>query len=297
MRVIDMFYPVVFFILVICEIVILNASDNTIALIIWSIVSCCLIFLFVRKRIDNNLSLFCFLFLIVMMNVGLYEQYDKKSVTDKENDYSVVVGQFVRKDYVAYKSGTDYYAYYKLFGNHSIEKIPITKDEYYNTDFEGLSLISIHPNLIVKRNINEVDKIKYSFPVKYNIKLDTIEIGNNSYEYFISNPFTSYLNFGVNVVFGAVANDHTLSIHSDLLHKEVEFPHFDIILRDSLFIYSNINPDFYDGWHICPDSLCTPENIAKVDSSGYGYLFRGKIYSAAETEKYWNIIEQYKLRQ
>ena len=30
---------------------------------------------------------------------------------------------------------------------------------------------------------------------------------------------------------------------------------------------------------------------------GYGYIFRGKIYSAAETEKYWNIIEQYQLRQ
>ncbi|MBQ3616986.1 MAG: hypothetical protein II939_02325 [Bacteroidales bacterium] len=39
------------------------------------------------------------------------------------------------------------------------------------------------------------------------------------------------------------------------------------------------------------------ENIVKIDSAGYGYLFRGKIYSAAETETYWDIIEQYKLRQ
>ena len=27
---------------------------------------------------------------------------------------------------------------------------------------------------------------------------------------------------------------------------------------------------------------------------GYGYIFRGKIYSKYETEQYWNIIDQYK---
>lgn len=296
MRITDDIYPIIFIILAIFEFAILNGNNNLLLLIIWSIVSCAFIYFYIRKRITNNFSLFCFLFLIVIMNVGLCVKYDDNSLTNKEFDYSVVVGQFVSKDYIAYKSGTDYYAYFKILGTHSQEKIPITKEEYYNTNFEGYSLISIHPYKIIKKNINEVDRIKNLYPVKYSTKLDTQEIGNNSYEYFISNPFTSYLHFGTNIVFWAEVKDHTLSIHSDILNKEVEFSHFDIILRDSSFIYSNINPDFFDGWHLCPDSIYTIENIAKVKESGYGYLFRGKIYSAAETEKYWNIIEQYKLR-
>jgi len=69
------------------------------------------------------------------------------------------------------------------------------------------------------------------------------------------------------------------------------------LITDTFLVYSNINPKFFDGWHVCHDSLCTPENFSKISEGGYGYIFRGRIYSKDETEKYWNIIEQYKLRE
>lgn len=58
--------------------------------------------------------------------------------------------------------------------------------------------------------------------------------------------------------------------------------------KDTFLVYSNPNHEFYDGWHICPGSR-SKTNIAKIDSIGYGYLFRDKIYSAVEIENYWKI--------
>ncbi len=139
---------------------------------------------------------------------------------------------------------------------------------------------------------------KYTNSVLYARKR-FVELGNDSYEYAKYERDITFKNYGFNLVFKAYKND---TEYAELSFFERDIKHLKLsqemkTLPDGEFlVYTNINPDIYDGWHVCPDSLCTSENYDKVLEGGYGYLFRGKIYSKEETEKYWNIIEQYKLR-
>ena len=158
---------------------------------------------------------------------------------------------------------------------------------------KAIIYISNDAGFIIEDNPSELDLEKYKYPVKTINK--NYELGNDSYEYARYERDIAYKNYGFNIV--QIAYPTTPNIlYVTKLTGDKYYIKKDNNETDLYLAYSNINPDFYDGWHICPDSLCTTENIAKVDSAGYGYLFRGKIYSAAETEKYWDIIEQYKLR-
>ncbi|MBO7599077.1 MAG: hypothetical protein J6T70_18745 [Bacteroidales bacterium] len=145
--------------------------------------------------------------------------------------------------------------------------------------------------------VSTQDIEKYKYPVKIINK--EVELGNDSYEYAKYERDIAYKYYGLNIVLKAHRGEYgfasvyffnqgtkTIGVTEEMK----KYPENDFL------VYSNINPDFFDGWHLCPDSICTQEIISNIDSAGYGYLFRGKIYSAAETEKYWNIIEQYKLR-
>lgn len=134
----------------------------------------------------------------------------------------------------------------------------------------------------------DIEKFKYPVTV---INRD-IELGNDSYEYAKYERDIAYKYYGLNIVQIATSYDNNTIVFTKL-NGEKDFISKKNNPTDTFLVYSNINPDFYDGWHIHSHST---KNIAKVKESGYGYLFRGKIYSAAETEKYWNIIEQYKLR-
>jgi hypothetical protein len=146
-------------------------------------------------------------------------------------------------------------------------------------------IISTKPTLI--------DLEKYKYPVPCISK--NIEVGNDSYEYAKYSPDIAYNSFGLNIVLKASTYDSSYISFYDLKNK-IQYIGRNKSNMDTILVYFNINPEFYTGWHICPDSLCTSENYDKVLEGGYGYLFRGKIYSKEETEKYWNIIEQYKLR-
>ncbi|MDD6002418.1 MAG: hypothetical protein PUC50_09565 [Bacteroidales bacterium] len=139
--------------------------------------------------------------------------------------------------------------------------------------------------------VSAKDIEKYKYPVKIINK--EVELGNDSYEYAKYERDIAYKYYGLNIVQIATSYDNNTIVFTKL-NGEKDFISKKNNPTDTFLVYSNINPEFYDGWHIHSHST---KNIAKVKESGYGYLFRGKIYSAAETEKYWNIIEQYKLRQ
>ena len=147
--------------------------------------------------------------------------------------------------------------------------------------------------IIINDRPTEADLEKYKYPVKTINK--NYELGNDSYEYAKYERDITYKNYGLNIVQTTTPIDSNL-IYVDQLDGERYYITQKNHLTDTILVYTNINPEFNTGWHICPDSLCTSENYDKVLEGGYGYLFRGKIYSKEETEKYWNIIEQYKLR-
>ena len=169
----------------------------------------------------------------------------------------------------------------------------VTVGTFYSNDDRYNRVLLSKGSYISRIGLQTIDKEKYRYHslLQYGYN----ELGNDSYEYALFEPFIVYEHYGLNIVYSSTKQKNDSIIWTTIFEDQKGFfvPDNNQI---SFLVYSNINPDFYDGWHICPDSLCTPENIAKVDSAGYGYIFRGKIYSAAETEKYWNIIEQYKLR-
>lgn len=188
-----------------------------------------------------------------------------------------------------------YYLYYSYYDNNNVEqeaKIRVDEDVFNSDRFDTLQVAIITLAYFRKTQLNSIDIKKHTYPVRFATKEE--ELGNDSYEYAIYEPMRAYDNFGLNIVYKSHKTDAKYIYFYDILKNEQKIE--DNTIRDTFLVYSNINPDFNDGWHICADSLCTPENIAKIDSAGYGYLFRGKIYSKEETEKYWNIIEQYKLR-
>ncbi len=165
-------------------------------------------------------------------------------------------------------------------------------DEFYYKQIKDLKIVIIERDMaseIVNWYPTPQEILKYSYPVYYR---NDEEIGNDSYEYAISEHDIAYKNFGFNIVQFATSVDNNTIVVTKLNGEKCYIPKKNNT-TDTFLVYSNINPEFYDGWHVHSHST---KNIAKIKESGYGYLFRGKIYSAAETEKYWNIIEQYKLR-
>lgn len=166
----------------------------------------------------------------------------------------------------------------------------------YELPADSVGKLLVAGGRIVKRGLDNIDREKYCFPVIYGLGND-YEIGNDSYEYARFDPIREYDNFGLNVVYLSSKDDDNINISWKTIPGKSMKMQAPAGIQDTFLVYSNINSKFFDGWHVCPDSISTPENFAKIEEGGYGYIFRGKIYSKEETEKYWNIIEQYKLRE
>ena len=223
--------------------------------------------------------------------------------TNNEKQYQGYLGHLIKTG--NYYRSTGVYLRYECGDSNRTFTRDVPAPYGYNKDASDyriardLQYAVVSPDGKVLEEKVDFERIKkYTNSVLYG-RLKYVETGNNSYEYAKYERDIAFKNFGFNLVFTTVDVGDLLEMSwfnrgSKYLKKTSDLKEYK---QDTFLVYSNINPDFYNGWHICPDSLCTTENIAKVDSAGYGYLFRGKIYSAAETEKYWNIIEQYKLRQ
>lgn len=272
--------------------------------------------------IPNVLSLFLIVFLVLFSAKYVYSYFDCNFKIDFKTIYVLVLAImflyvfFVVLYYIYYKpiptdKGFRSVAYLEKIDHYNrppkyellftyfdengvknkiniVRTKPVDKQKYYIiTVIDKLGYLTI-------TNPSKKDLEKYKFPVS--IVDEDYELGNDSYEYAKYERDIAYNNFGLNIV--QIAN--TLSddaISFVKLNGMSEAIKHKTKGADTFLVYSNINPKFFDGWHVCPESLCTSENFSKIEEGGYGYIFRGKIYSKEETEKYWNIIEQYKLRE
>jgi len=164
---------------------------------------------------------------------------------------------------------------------------------YYKKKTRHILYVTNRNADLINQNPTEADLEKYKYPVKTINK--NYELGNDSYEYAKYERDITYKNYGFNLVhIGVPIDRNKISVSKIDGTKFTMFKSNN--LNDTFLVYTNINPEFNTGWHICPKRLCTSINFNKVLKGGYGYLFRDKIYSKEETEKYWNLIEQYKLR-
>lgn len=254
---------------------------------------------------DSDKNLF-WLFVWFPFVLWIHIAYSKPKVY---GDGYLVVATYYGKTYTTYKHSCRFVYDYK--DNNDVMQqafIYVSDDKYdmkqYPIRDSSRSIKSIiyvtekYSDFYKDDYVSAQDIEKYKYPVKIINK--EVELGNDSYEYAKYERDIAYKHYGLNIVFKAHKGEYgfasvyffnqgtkTIGVTEEMK----EYP------KNDFLVYSNINPDFFDGWHLCPDNICTPEIISDIDSVGYGYIFRGKIYSAAETEKYWNIIEQYKLRQ
>ena len=246
---------------------------------------------FNKKEMNKYLHLFVgYTFLLYLHIVGAQQ------TTVYTEGYFVVASYYGK---TGSRTNRFIYNYIDVRGDLQRAFINVSYDKYCSTmypeqDQSGIikSIIYITENdcYIHKEKPTVKDIEKFNYPVTV-INRD-IELGNDSYEYAKYERDIAYKYYGLNIVQIATSYDNNTIVFTKL-NGEKDFISKKNNPTDTFLVYSNINPDFYDGWHIHSHST---KNIAKVKESGYGYLFRGKIYSAAETEKYWNIIEQYKLR-
>ncbi len=234
--------------------------------------------------------------LIFELSAMVFYWYMGKSKVENNRQGYYILGRYKSKNYsTSHTKGGHYYYVYTYSFNEKIDSayIEVSK-EVFNSVVDTMDRVIMRgTHSFYKMNLSAYDIEKYSYPVKFACNAEE-ELGNDSYEYAIYEPMRAYDNFGLNIVYKSHKTDAKYIYFYDILKNEQKIE--DNTIRDTFLVYSNINPKYFDGWHICSEKITTPENIAKIDSAGYGYLFRGKIYSAAETEKYWNIIEQYKLR-
>ncbi len=217
----------------------------------------------------------------------------EKNIESEKNGY---LG-YLSKKWIKKGRSSKYYIEYECSDADTcfIVKNDAKLSDYYSEDGSMDIVIISKDGYLLKKELTSIEKSKYLYSVKY-LK-DYYEIGNDSYEYARFEPNREYDNFGLNVVYLSSKDDDNINISWKTVTGKSQKMQAPAGIRDTFLVYSNINPKFFDGWHVCPDSISTPENFAKIEEGGYGYIFRGKIYSKEETEKYWNIIEQYKLRE
>ncbi len=276
----------------------LHVNPNTLSLsliIMWLFFAALYIyehndFIYKKSIFDNMFILY--LIIIIVCGIGVIEYYCQRV---KSNEGIVCVGYAYNSMQESRSHCMVYYMYY-YDKNLKLNKVKVNGYSQH-IDFNTNVVISLggpRGNYIKTANPTWNDLEKYKYPV--NFIMDSVELGNDSYEYAKYERDIAYNNFGLNIV----------QIANTLNDDEISFMKLNGISEtikcrnngtDTFLVYSNINPKFFDGWHVCPDSISTPENFAKIEEGGYGYIFRGKIYSKEETEKYWNIIEQYKLRE
>ncbi|MBR4265099.1 MAG: hypothetical protein IKQ46_03495 [Bacteroidales bacterium] len=241
-----------------------------------------------NKIYSSKISSIMFVFLVIICSFLIIFYY----LVRNQSVYSFkCIGYFNYDIYAHYHYNYNLFYYDENQVCHNVSIVENQPNKENNVCF--IIYVNGEDNQIVNQQPTSIDLEKYKYPVPCISK--NIEVGNDSYEYAKYSPDIAYNSFGLNIVLTASTYDSSYISFYDLKNK-IQYIGRNKSNLDTILVYSNINPEFYTGWHICPDSLCTSENYDKVLEGGYGYLFRGKIYSKEETEKYWNIIEQYKLR-
>ena len=246
----------------------------TISFVYWSVV----LWKGLKHLYVSRFMALIILFLVIMFTFWKYKDFYTKSVCQG------YYGELFKKELV----GSNYKLYYKCVSkdtafNHCIE---MPADSYLSISDNPIILSSVGDIIDTNYNYHLVEK--FSYPVEYHT-MQIHEIGNNTYEYALFERDNYFRNFGFNIVFKAsrIDKDHILVSF---------FENEGIIVKmttdqDWMFlVYCNINPDYFDGWHILKEYNGTSQDVW---NGGYAYLFHNTIYSRFTMESNWDILNNY----
>lgn len=122
---------------------------------------------------------------------------------------------------------------------------------------------------------------------------------HDSFEDYMKNPYEFYSMNGLTLIIaGRYCEDDFVEftvvddriILSDRYGKN--FKLFKSIPKDGYaFAVKNISPTLNFDWSICKENIDEVEALREIGKAGYGYLFRGKVYSKDTVESYWDILD------
>ena len=147
------------------------------------------------------------------------------------------------------KSTSHYFVY--QFKDGSKCDVSVDVDRYYEDSLYREVLLMTSPtHEILKNNVAEYEKRKYKYPVVYK---NNLEYGNDSYDYYVIEPYIALNNFGLRRVF-----------------RRVEGPHL-------VLYYKNVNPDIDSLEYRCDDKFQTQANRDTI-GEGFGFYFLDGVY-------------------
>ena len=147
------------------------------------------------------------------------------------------------------KSTSHYFVY--QFKDGSKCDISVDVDRYYEDSLYREVLLMTSPtHEILTNDVAQYEKRKYKYPVDYK---NNLEYGNDSYDYYVIEPYIALNNFGLWRVF-----------------RRVEGPHL-------VLYYKNVNPDIDSLEYRCDDKFQTQANRDTI-GEGFGFYFLDGVY-------------------
>ena len=144
------------------------------------------------------------------------------------------------------------YVFLYQFQDGSQYELHVGSGKYYEDSLYREVLLQTTPtHEILKNNVVEYEKRKYKYPVDYK---NNLEYGNDSYDYYVIEPYIALNNFGLRRVFRRMEGLHLV------------------------LCYKNINPDIDSLEYRCDDKFQTQANRDTI-GEGFGFYFLDGVYS------------------
>ncbi len=158
------------------------------------------------------------------------------------------------------------YVFLYQFQDGSKHELHVGSEKYYEDSLYREVLLMTSPTReILTNDVAEYEKRKYKYPVDYK---NNLEYGNDSYDYYVIEPYIALNNFGLRRVF-----------------RRVEGPHL-------VLYYKNINPDIDSLEYRCDDKFQTQANRDTI-GEGFGFYFLDGVYSKEQVFEEIPLAKEY----
>ena len=180
----------------------------------------------------------------------LYQRFSMIEKYEFDEFHTFCYAEWIDKREESRGKSTHHYFVYQ-FKDGSKCDVSVDVDRYYGDSLYREVLLQTTPtHKILKNNVVEYEKRKYKYPVDYK---NNFEYGNDSYDYYVIEPYIALNNFGLWRVF-----------------RRVEGPHL-------VLYYKNVNPDIDSLEYRCDDKFQTQANRDTI-GEGFGFYFLDGVY-------------------
>ena len=229
-------------------------------------ISLVLIIITASFKESHKLDAWIMLVLLVFLHWSiLVRRYDMIDRYKFDEFHTFCYAEWIGKREESRGKSTSHYFVYQ-FKDGSKCDVSVDVDRYYEDSLYREVLLMTSPSHeILKNNVAEYEKRKYKYPVDYK---NNLEYGNDSYDYYVIEPYIALNNFGLKRVFRRVEGLHLV------------------------LYYKNINPDIDSLEYRCDDKFQTQANRDTI-GEGFGFYFLDGVYSKEKVFEKITLAKEY----